>query len=88
MRDLIVSFNSSSKPGMKRPSTTALADPGITFALYPASSIVGLAVFCRVAPTMRAAKPSSLRSGVKSFSLYSLPVSAATFLKNALTVAL
>ena len=30
---------------MKRPSTTALADPGITFALYPASSIVGLAVF-------------------------------------------
>ena len=30
---LIVEFNSSSKPGIKRPSIVALAEPGITFAL-------------------------------------------------------
>ena len=42
---LIVELSSSSNPGMKRPSIVAVADPGITFALYPAPSIVGLAVF-------------------------------------------
>ena len=73
---------------MNRPSTTALAEPGITFALYPASNIVGLAVFCSVAPIMRAAKPTSLSNGRKSLSSYVLPVAAATRLNKALTVAL
>ena len=73
---------------MNRPSMTALAEPGITLALYPASNIVGLAVFCSVAPIMVAAKPISLSKGRRSSSLYGFPVSSAIRLKNAFTVLL
>ena len=88
INDLIVSLSSSSNPGMNRPSTTALAEPGITLALYPASNMVGLAVFCNVAPIMVAAKPISLNRGRRSSSLYGLFVSSAIRLKNAFTVLL
>ena len=82
----IVLFNSSSYPGRKRPSMTALALPGITFALYPASSIVGLAVFCKVAPIILAVGPISARRGRKSDSSYFFPVACAIFEKRIFTV--
>ena len=51
----------------------AVARPGITLCLYPADSMVGLAVFDIVAPTIRAMVPrrasvSSTRSGSRSTS--------------------
>ena len=46
------------RPGSTRQSTTASAVAGMTLALYPALSMVGLAVSRRVAPTIRAIGPS------------------------------
>src|SRR5215813_10833376 len=50
-----VARNSSSQPGSTRPSTYAVADPGTTLTLYPASSIVGAALHRIVADTNAAA---------------------------------
>ena len=67
----MVAKNSSSPPGTNRPSIAAVARPGMTLCLYPAASIVGLAVLAIVAPTIRAMLPSrasvsSARSGSSS----------------------
>ena len=86
MIDLIVELSSSSYPGKNLPSMTAEADAGITFSLYPASNIVGLAVFCNVAPTIRAVGPISANKGVRSAGLNGLPVACAIFSKRILTV--
>ena len=46
------------RPGSTRQSSTASAVAGMTLALYPALSMVGLAVSRRVAPMMRPIEPS------------------------------
>ena len=59
----------------------------MTLALYPALSIVGLAVSRSVAPTMRAIVPSLAiapsRSGESTSNVY--PVSSATAVRNCST---
>ena len=75
------------RPGSTRQSTTASACCGITLALYPALSIVGLAVPRSVAPMTRANPPilwsAVSRSGVST--PRSRPVSSDTAARNSRT---
>ncbi len=75
----------SCRPGRIRQSTVASATDGITFALYPAWSIVGFAVSLRVAPTMREMAPSLATEPSRSSSGKSHPVISLTPARNSRT---